>query len=123
MGVEEAALLRANIELMREKYPQATAAVTAAIKIDPRRAEAYSLRARIALDNREFKPALRDVSRALRLDKRLAEAFCVRGSVYAETNKTSSAVRDFRTCLNNANDREMREWASYELTALGATAY
>ncbi len=118
----DAILLRANIYLVREEYAEAVESVDAAIVLDSRRAEAYSLRSRIHLDNRDFKRASADVRRAIKLDRKLAEPYCVRASISAEGNRTAAAIKDFDACLKLAKDRDMREWASYELNALRATA-
>lgn len=118
----EALLLKAEMLAMKDDYDGAKAVADAAVKALPQAPQAYSYRARLLLDTREYSSALSDALRAIRLDKQLAEPYCVRATVYSETGKRRLALREFNTCLRLAGNREIRDWASDELTALSIPA-
>ena len=117
----DALLLRTEIALTQEDYPAATRHVERAIKLGPAVARGYVLRAHIFLDNRDFRRVLADADRAQRADKALAEPHCLRASVFAELRKRARALREFGTCQTMARDRDIREWAAYEINLLTAT--
>jgi tetratricopeptide (TPR) repeat protein len=114
----EAMLLKADLFALGEDLYNARKTLERAIQKFPDRAEAYSLRGRILADERYFTAAIQDANKAIKLDRRLAEPYCVRATALSETNQTARAMRDFNTCLRLAADRETRDWASFELTAL-----
>ncbi len=118
----DALLLKAEMLAMKDDIEGAKAVADAAVKALPQAPQAYSYRARLLLDTRDYRSALSDALRAIRLDKQLAEPYCVRATVYSETGKRRLALREFNTCLRLAGNREIRDWASDELTALSIPA-
>lgn len=114
----DALLLKADLFALGDDLYNARMALEVAIQKYPNRAEPYSLRAKILVDERFFTAAIQDANKAIKLNRRLAEPYCARAGALSETNQVARALRDYNTCFRLAADREIRDWASFELNAL-----
>ncbi len=69
---------------------------TAAIRLDPRDAEAYCARGAVyGSAVRDFNKAIADFTEAIHLDSLLAKAYYDRGKAYEAAGKKAEAERDF----------------------------
>ena len=81
------------------EFDKAIADFTEAIRLDPRRAEAYWGRAHAYAKKGEFDKAIADFTEAIRLDPRHAEAYCGRAYAYAKKGEFDKAIADYTEAI------------------------
>jgi tetratricopeptide (TPR) repeat protein len=100
----ERLFLRGKGHFLNRRYDQATADLSAAIRLDSRYSAAYTQRGLTFLQQKNLDSALGDFNDALRLDSADSAAYSGRGQVYARKGKHLDAVKEFSNAIRfNAN--------------------
>ena len=94
-AVDEVA--RGNSFAYTKNYAQALAAYDAAIKFDPKLAEAYNNRGIVRFELKQFAAAIDDYTTAISLKSNYADALNNRGNAFATLEQFSNAEQDLRT--------------------------
>lgn len=97
--------LIAGTQLLRKgKNYQAITALTQAIEIEPKYAEAYIKRGLAYYQLSRYKEAIADYTQTLSLKRYLADAYASRGDVYRALNDMSRAIADYTASLKERKD-------------------
>ena len=83
----------------RQEYPEAIAALTRAIEIDPTVAWAFNDRGLAHLQRGELEPAINDLTRGIILDPTRAWAWHGRACAYSKRGDWEAAIRDFTEAI------------------------
>jgi WD40 repeat protein len=75
-------------------WEQAHTDLTAAIRLQPRGADAYFNRARLYIERQEYDQAIADLSQVIALERRNSQAYYQRGLLYAEREQYARAKAD-----------------------------
>jgi tetratricopeptide (TPR) repeat protein len=111
---------RARALALRQDWPKAESDLSAALLVNPDRADLYVLRgsARHAMGRRA--DALADFDRALRLQPANADALVERGSMRLESGDSVGATGDWQGAIRFAPGSEAAATARQRLDAIGA---
>ena len=90
---------KGTLSLRTWKIPQAIAAFTRAIEIEPRYAEAYVKRGLAYYRAEKYKAAITDYTRTLDLKRYQADAYASRGDAYRAVNEVQRAIADYTASL------------------------
>ena len=103
---------KGTLSLRTWKIPQAIAAFTQAIEIEPRYAEAYAKRGLAHYRVGHYKTAIADYTRTLELKRYQADAYASRGDAYRGLDDTQRAIADYTASLKKRwSARVMRKRA------------
>lgn len=91
---------KGTLSLRAWKTPQAIAAFTQAIEIEPRYAEAYAKRGLAYYRAGDYKTAIADYTRTLELKRYQADAYASRGDAYRALDDVERAIADYTASLN-----------------------
>ena len=81
------------------KLPQAIAAFTRAIEIEPRYAEAYVKRGLAYYRSAQYETAIADYTQTLKLNRYQADAYASRGDAYQSLGDMQRAIEDYSASL------------------------
>ena len=107
---------KGTLSLRTWKIPQAIAAFTQAIEIEPRYAEAYAKRGLAYYRAGNYKTAIADYNRTLELKRYQADAYASRGDAYRALEDAQRAIADYTASLKKRwSPRVMRKRAQIHL--------
>jgi tetratricopeptide (TPR) repeat protein/predicted aspartyl protease len=92
-------LNRAHQAGFRKDFNAASAALEAAMRIDPNSTYVYTTRAEIGLQKEDFDNALRDADTAVRLGSGNQDAYRARAEVYEKLGYPDRAIQDLTTAI------------------------
>ena len=98
------------------KLPQAIAAFTRAIEIEPKYAEAYVKRGLAYYRSAQYKTAIADYTQTLGLNRYHADAYASRGDAYRALEDTQRAIEDYSASLK-------RRWNAYVMQKRAETYF
>ena len=98
------------------KLPQAIAAFTRAIEIEPRYAEAYVKRGLAYYRSAQYETAIADYTQTLELNRYHADAYASRGDAYRALEDTQRAIEDYSASLK-------RRWNTYVMQKRAETYF
>ncbi len=108
----QANVQKGTLSLREWKMPDAIAAFTRAIEIEPKYAEAYVKRGLAYYRTGQYKAAIADYTRTLDFKRYHADAYASRGDAYRALGQTQHAIADYSASLKKRwNTRVMRRRA------------
>ena len=105
-----------TLSLRSWKLPQAIAAFTQAIELEPRYAEAYVKRGLAYYRSTQYEIAIADYTRTLALNRYHADAYASRGDAYRALADTQRAIEDYSASLK-------RRWSADVLQKRAGTYF
>jgi len=94
-----AAMDQGNAWREKKKYPEALAAFSEAIRLNPRSSEAYRSRGTVQLSSGDMALAWADCRKAVELDPNNAKAYNLRGNLRRGQKDFSGAMADYRAAI------------------------
>ncbi len=88
-----------NVSGKQEKYKEAIAYYTKALKANPDYADAYYNRGYVYIEIRKYKLAIADLDKAIEIDPNYAAAYHVRGIAYFYRKKYTQAIFDYSNAI------------------------
>ena len=105
----QANVQKGTLSLREWKMPDAIAAFTRAIEIEPKYAEAYVKRGLAYYRTGQYKAAIADYTRTLDFKRYHADAYASRGDAYRALGQTQHAIADYSASLKKRwNTRVMK---------------
>ena len=98
------------------KLPQAIAAFTRAIEIEPKYAEAYVKRGLAYYRSAQYETAIADYTQTLEFNRYHADAYASRGDTYRALEDTQRAIEDYSASLK-------RRWNAYVMQKRAETYF
>ncbi len=107
---------KGTLSLRTWKIPQAIAAFTQAVEIEPRYAEAYVKRGLAYYRAGDYKTAIADYTQTLELKRYQADAYASRGDAYRALDDAQQAIADYTASVKKRwSPRVMRKRAQTHL--------
>jgi tetratricopeptide (TPR) repeat protein/S1-C subfamily serine protease len=92
-------LSRGFVYALLNKFQEATADFTQAIKIDPKNAGYYGIRGAAYSELKDYKQAIDDYTQAIKIDPKNASYYASRGAAYGELENYKQAVDDYTQAI------------------------